>query len=179
MSDELVPVRVRECPDGTHPEGDTVWILPKLSLEGGIAARQDLAEVRRAFPITDGDMDEKGSPVTAAGRAWDAALIRAWMVTFCRFGAVSWDLHDPDGEPWPFDVERLLTDGEIGFAVADRADDFYRSAVIRPLALGARETSRSGAMDGSTSAPKTSTGRPRRRSSRRASAGPRSEAPTA
>lgn len=170
MSD-LIPVWVRECPDGTHPEGDHVYILPKLSLEGGIAARQDLAEARRLCEITTADFDAKGNPLTPAGRAYDAAIIRLWMVTFCRYGAVSWELHDAGGEVWPFDVDTLLADAEIGYLVADRADDFYREAVTRPLAQGARQTSRSGAADGSTSQPKTSTGPQRRRSSRATTAG--------
>ncbi len=178
MTDEYIPVRVRECPDGSHPDGDTVWILPKLSLEGGIAARQDLADVAREFPVKTSDFDADGSPLTEAGRAYDHALIRRWMVTFCRYGAVSWDLHDDDG-PIAFSVDRLLEDGELGFAVADKADDYYRSAVIRPLAQRASQTSQRGrAASRSTQAPTTSTGSRRASSSRRASAGQRSEAPT-
>jgi hypothetical protein len=178
MSD-LIPVRVRECPDGTHPEGDHVFILPKLGLEGGIAARQDLAEVRRLYPITSADISDAGEFVTEAGRAYDAALVRRWMVTFCRYGAVSWELHDEGGEVWPFDVSRLLGDAELGFVVADRADDFYRESVMRPLLERARQTSRSGATGSSTSRPTTSTGKRRARSSRPATAGPQSPAPTA
>lgn len=156
MSD-LIPVRVRECPDGTHPEGDHVYILPKLSLEGGIAASQDIDNAN--------DPDE---------------LIRRWMKTFCRYGAVSWDLHDPDGDEWPFDVDRLLADFDLGFIVADKADDLYRESVMRPLLARTRSnTSPSGAAAGSTSPRAASTGSRPRRSSRPASDGQPSPVPTA
>ena len=178
MSD-LIPVRVRDCPDGTHPEGDHVYLLPKLSLEGGIAARQDIAEARRVADISNDDFDGSGNPLTPAGRAYDAALIRLWMVTFCKYGAVSWELHDKDGEVWPFDIDVLLTDAELGFLVADRADDIYREAVVRPLALAARQTSRSGPRPASTSPRTTSTGKPRRPSSAASTDGQPSAVPTA
>ena len=161
MSD-LIPVRVRECPDGTHPDGDVVFLRPKLSLEGGIAARQDVDAVRS----TTEDLD--------------SFLIRRWMVTFCRYGAVSWTLHDEGNpEPWPFDVGVLLEDHDLAYAVADKADDLYRESVMRPLLARLSTTSSNGATGGSTSQPTTSTGSSRRRSSRAASAGRRSEARTA
>jgi len=162
MSNELVPVRVRECPDGTHPDGDHVYILPKLSLECGIAARQDIVAAN-TLPE-----DER-----------EGALVRLWFRTFCKYGAVSWELHDAGGEVWPFDVNVLLADFDLGFEVADKADDLYRDAVMRPLLERARKTSRSGATDGSTSQRTASTGTPRRRSSRATTAGTLSQVHTA
>ena len=177
---DLIPVRVRECPDGTHPDGDHVFILPKLSLEGGIAARQDMTFVQERYPVGKDDIDAEGNFVTDAGRAYDAALIRAWMVTFCRYGAVSWELHDPDGPVWPFSVDRLLEDGELGYIVADVADDHYRAAVMRPLLVTVQTTSRPGAGASPSTPPRTTSTGPRRRSSsRRASAGRQSRARTA
>ena len=159
---DLIPVRVRECPDGSHPDGDHVYILPKLSLEGGIAARQDV------------------DAVSSTTEDLNTFLVRRWMVTFCRYGAVSWELHDPGGEVWPFDVSVLLADHDLAYVVADKADDLYRESVMRPLLERARSnTSRSGAAGGSTSPKTTSTGSRRRSSSRPASAGQPSPVPSA
>ncbi len=159
--EDLVAVRVRECPDGSHPDGDTVWILLKLILEGGIAARQDVDAAR------------------TSSEGFDVFLIRRWMVTFCRFGAVSWNLHDTDGEEWPFDVERLLQDHDLAYPVADKADDLYRESVMRPLLETVRQTSPRGRAADSTSRRTTSTGSRRRSSSPAPSDGQPSEVPTA
>jgi hypothetical protein len=177
--EDLIPVRVRECPDGSHPEGDHVYILPQLSLDGGIAARQDMTFANAEHPVTAADIDDQGNWITENGRLYDAALIRRWMVTFCRYGAVSWTLHSPGGQVWPFDVNVLLQDAELGYEVADKADDYYRGAVMRPLVQEPSKPSPRGDLDGSTSAKPKSTGSPRRRSSHRASAGRRSGAHTA
>jgi hypothetical protein len=159
---ESIPVRVRECPDGSHPDGDVVYLRPKLDLEGGIAARQDVDAVRS----TNEDLD--------------TFLIRRWMVTFCKYGATGWNLHDKDKtEPWPFDVDVLLADHDLAYPVADKADDLYRESVMRPLLARLSPTSPDGETATSTSRPMTSTGTPRRRSSRRSSAGMPSQAPTA
>ena len=144
MSD-LVSVRVRECPDGSHPDGDTVSLHPTLSLEGGTAAMQDYA--------------------ASLGDA--SSLTQRWLRTFVRYGAADWTLHDPGGEPWPFDVERLLSDFALSWAVAAKADDLYGEAVLLPLGL-APTTGRTTSSDGSTTgptSPATTSTRRRRRSS--------------
>ncbi len=150
---ELVPVRVRDCPDGTHPEGDSVWLRPTLSLQGGLTAA---GQVRQA----NGD---------------DQVLYRLWMDTFARYGAVAWNLHDEgQPEPWPFDVERLLDNFEWAFPVADKADDMYRPGLFDPLAKRRPSSSPRGQTAPSTS---SSPNRASRRSSRpRGSAGQQSAA---
>jgi hypothetical protein len=154
-------VRVRECPDGTHEEGDGVFIATTLSLDCGIAARQAIVSAHK-----EGGGDEA---------LMDAALIRHWFKAYARFAPVSWTLHDAGRrEPWPFDTQRLVDDYALGYPVADRADDLYRDEVMRPLLEAPSKPSPRGDLDGSTSATTTSTGSRRASSSRRASAGRRS-----
>lgn len=153
-------VRVRECPDGSHPEGDGVWIATRPSLDCGIAARNDMIVASRDA-TTDGvyDHDE-----------YQRLIIRRWFNTYVRLAPVRWNLHDEDGE-WPFDVERLASDFALGYPVADRADDFYRDTVQNPLPATGRPTSPNGQTAGSTSRPTTLTGKRRARSSRASTAG--------
>ena len=158
MTEELVLVRAISHPDGTHPDGDTVSLLPSLSLDGGIVAIQD-------FAASGGDT---------------AALTRRWLQTFVRYGAVGWTLHDPEGEVWDFDVERLLADFALAWTVADKADDLYGESVLRPLGLTAQSrTSPPGPTDASTPPTGRSTSKRRARSSAPPSAGQPSPVPTA
>lgn len=169
---DLEFVRVRECPDGSHPEGDGVDLLPTLSLRGGIVAQQDFTACRKEGPP---------DPETGNG-TWmidGAELTPRWMDTFVRYGAVSWNLHDPDGPVWPFDVERLLSNFDLAWPVADKADDLYREAVLRPLGLARPSTSPSGPMGDSTSPRPTPIRQRRKSSSRGRSGGQRSQARTA
>lgn len=146
-----IPVRVCECPDGTHPEGDLVYLAPALSLEGGLQARYEHA--------TSADGEE---------------LFRRWLRTFVRFGAVGWNFHDEQGEPVPFDVDVLLADSTLGLPVADAASDLYLDGVIGPLAKGSPKTSPGGPNGNSTSTRRTPTRKPRGSSSGARSAGQRS-----
>ena len=93
MSNTPEFVRVRECPDGSHPEGDGVFIHPKATLDIGLAARQDMFTVF-------GDAALK----TEAEK--DRALLRRWFDTYCRMAPVSWNLHDPEVVDEPLHVER-------------------------------------------------------------------------
>jgi hypothetical protein len=159
-------VRVRECPDGSHPEGDGVWIASRPSLDTGIASRQ-------AFVAA---YQEAGDDPVAL----DRAILRHLMVAFARYAPVSWNLHDKDGEEWPFNTQRLVDDYDLGYVVADRADDLYRESVMRPLLDAPSTTSRRGT-NGSSTSRKTaaSTGKSRARSSRPSTDGPPSPAPIA
>jgi hypothetical protein len=73
----LIEVRVRDCacPDAPHPDGDIVYLRPKIGLEGGIAAQQALAKA-------DGDVE---------------VLTRLWLSLFVRYGATGWNLRDETG----------------------------------------------------------------------------------
>lgn len=130
-----VPVRVRDCacPDTPHDEGDFVYLRPTLSLEGGIAAQQDLV---------------------AAGADADI-LTRRWLITFVRYGAVGANFIEP------FSVEEVLADFELAMPVANKAEELYSQAVLRPLGLGRPKNSPRGRTAGSTSRTRRSTSRSR------------------
>ena len=128
---ELDIVRARDCacPGTPHGEGDTVSLLPKLSLAGGLQAQADI--------------------IAAAGDG--VILAQRWLVTYVRQGAVGWNLVAEAGEPVPFDVEVILADYAFALPVADRADDLYSPSVINPLAARLNGLSRTGRTDASTS----------------------------
>lgn len=170
---ELVMVRARDCacPDTPHEEGDFVYLLPILGIEGGMAAELDLQAVQ-TFPP-----DRRGQ-----------ALFARWFGTFLRYGAVGWNLTEKDDKgrtvPRPFDVDVLTSSYADWRDVAERANDLYSEAVMRPLleraeAREAKETpptepSPTGPTDGSTSPAGRSTRKPRRSSSPPASVGQQS-----
>lgn len=111
---DLIPVRVRDCacPDTPHAdEGDLVYLLPRLPLDGGITAEQQLREF-------NGDA---------------SAMLRAWTDTFVRFGAKGWNLLDADGDPVPFDVDVIIADWAVARPVADKASDLYSESVMAPF----------------------------------------------
>ena len=142
---ELVIVRARDCacPGTPHEEGDTVSLLAKLSLSGGLAAQADI--------------------IAAAGDG--STLAQRWLVTYVRHGAVAWNLVDDDG-PVPFDVDAILADYAFALPVADRADDLYSAAIIDPLTVRLNGISRNGLTDASTSPRVRSTQKRRGSSSR-------------
>jgi hypothetical protein len=112
-------VKVRDCPTGLHNgEGDWVALSSTLSLDGGLAAEQDLQEVAAKYP----------DPVERA-----AVLQRRWVLTFIRHGAKAWNFHDEEGNELDFDVQTLLDDYALGRVVAERAAELYSDAVLRPF----------------------------------------------
>lgn len=143
---EPITVRVRdcECPGTPHPEGDEVYLAPKLPLAGGLQADFDIRK--------------------AAGDG--TFLAQLWQVTFVKHGAIGWNLLDEDGEPVPFDVNVLLEDYALASPVAEKADDIYGESVMRPLLQRLRTTSQTGRTAGSISRTPRSTTKPRVRSSR-------------
>lgn len=143
---EPVAVRVRgcECPGTPHADGDFVYLAPKLSLVGGLAASADIS--------------------TALGNG--TMLAELWLVTFVKHGAIGWNLVDEDGDPVPFDVQALLDDYDLALPVAEKADELYGDTVARPFLSRLRAISRRGQTERSTSPTPPSTTKPRKRSSR-------------
>lgn len=137
-------VRVRdcECPGTPHPDGDVVYLAPKLSLAGGLAADYDIR--------------------TAAGNG--TFLAQLWQVTLVKYGAIGWNFLDEDG-PVPFDVNVLLEDYALASPVAEAADEAYGEAVMRPLLKRLKAISQPGRTNGSTSVTPPSTSKRRARSS--------------
>jgi hypothetical protein len=131
MSGPLVTVRVRACacPETPHPDGDEVYILPVLSLEGGSAAELDQVEVMGM------EGDRMGN-----------ALLARWTATFVRYGAVGWNWmrmgENGRLEPEPFDVERLVSDYGLAKLVAGKANEIYQEALLRPLLEAAEAASK-------------------------------------
>lgn len=142
---DLVIVRARDCacPGTPHPDGDTVSLLPTLSLSGGLAAQADI--------------------IAAAGDG--STLAQRWLVTYVRHGAVAWNLVTDDG-PVPFDVTAILGDYAFALPVAERADELYSPSVIDPLTARLSGLSRTGRTAASTS-PRVQSIRKRRGSSSR------------
>ena len=133
---DLERVKVRECPTGLHNgEGDWVALAPRLSLEGGLAAEQDLREVANIA-----NPDERSD-----------AIQRRWVVTFVKHGAKAWNFHDEEGNDLPFDVAELLADYSLGRPVADKAADLYSDAVLRPFLARLATRSPTGRTAGTTS----------------------------
>ena len=124
---DLVPVRVRDCacPDTPHAdEGDLVYLLPMLGLDGGILAEQQM--------------------LTAAAAGDSSGLTRSWLRTFVEHGAAGWNLTDEQGEPVPFDIDVVLADWRLARPVADKAADLYTEAVMAPFQQASPKNSRTG-----------------------------------
>lgn len=122
MTNEAVRVRDCACPDTPHPDGDVVYLLPKLSIAGGIAAEQDMTNAQ-------GDSDK---------------LISLWLQTFLRHGAAGWNLVDANGEPVPFDIDELMADWALARPVALRAGELYQASVMAPFQKSPPKPSRTG-----------------------------------
>ena len=146
---ELIPMTV-PCPTGQHPEGDSVSLLSKLPLPGGIEARRKIAE------LSDG-----------AGKDEVIGLL---MDVYLRHGIVAWTLHDDEGKPLELTREtvrtRILDELDIALPIANKADDLYSPAVVTPLVKAAAKSSRASRPAPSTSAATDSTPSPRKRSKR-------------
>lgn len=126
---ERIDVRVRDCacPGTPHPDGDVVYLLPSLSLEGGAAA-----EMERDLVI-DGYND-----VTEAERIRLTLRMLARLTdVYVRYGAVAWNFERLNeqgrNEPEPFDVEVLLRSYSLSQRVAAKASELYSEDVIGPL----------------------------------------------
>lgn len=142
MADDLVPVRVRDCPNGSHPEGDFAYLKPRADLEIGFAAN---ALIGRTIS--------------------DPALMTIELgKAYLRFGIVKWDLHEPSGQAWPLGLDSL---GRLNWAtevypIADKAAELYGD-VLDPLVASLSNGSPSGRTGGSTSATRPSSPKPRKR----------------
>ena len=147
---DLVFARGRDCtcPGTPHPEGDGAFLIPKPDLALGFAAEQDIN--------------------LAKGDALD--LQRRWVVTYVRHGAKGWNLTDEKGQPVPFDVDEILSDYSFARDIADKGDELYGEAVMRPLLRRLNGTSRGGRTGGSTSRSGSSIGKQRGSSSPKPSA---------
>lgn len=177
-----IPVRVRDCacPNTPHSDGDLVYLLPLLSLEGGAAAEMDRELV----------MDGFTEATEAEQTRLTLRLLARYTDTYVRYGAVGWNWEregeDDKGrrkvEPVPFDVDVLLRDYSLSRLVAGQASLLYSEAVLGPLLEAAKAAkpkpnrqqrrSRNGSTASSTSRKRASISRPSKSSLDEPSAGP-------
>lgn len=115
--DTIEPVVVEvgpcECADGPH-ETDLVYLAPKLTMAGGMAAQGAIA-------ASDGDSIRL-----------QELLAEVWV----RHGITGWNFLDDKGQPIPLtpeNIARALPYGKGGRLVAERADDLYAEDILAPL----------------------------------------------
>jgi hypothetical protein len=168
MTDPVV-VRVRACacPHTPHPDGDTVSLLPTLSLAGGMAAESVLYQAIARFPLSDNPTPEDKLRVSLERQAH---LMERWLPLFIEHGAVGWNLLDEDGRPVPFSPAAIVADYSLARTVANECDARYSDAVLAPFQTPPDAHSQSGPTDGGTPRPTARTASRRARSSPRVSA---------
>lgn len=149
-----VPVRDCACPGTPHAEGDIVYVLPTLPLEGGLAAEHDRATAL-SEAIAAGGPQPKGGFTEAQKDAMSVqmaeTLRRRWLVTYVRYGAKDWNLVDESG-PVPFTPDALLADYGLARLVAEKCDELYGETVALPLLRRRSPTSPAGQTARKTSA---------------------------
>lgn len=136
-----------QCPETPHPAGDIVYLLPRLSFDGGLAAG---AAIREA-------------PTSASGGIDADLLAEALVRAYLDHQVVGWNLTDADGQPVPFSPALLRSDYTSAVEVGNAADDLYTEALLAPLQGAASTSSPRGAKAASTSPRTRSPGRPRKR----------------
>ena len=165
---ELVSVPIAcPCPGTPHPDGDTVFLRPKLGLGGGVALQSLLLGYLRE--VNEGKRILDWEEITGI-------LSEGYLLN----GVSSWTLLDEDGKPVPVTRqtigEQLLDDFTLSSAVGSVADGLYYDPVLAPLLTKLSESSTSSQTSKSTSATgksKGKTAKPRSRSTPRSSKPPK------
>jgi hypothetical protein len=148
----LIEVSLGECrcPGTPHPDGDLLYLRPKLGLAAGVAIQQTVIDMagNRSAPDITGLLSE----------------------AYLRYGVAEWNLVDETGKPLELTPETLreqvLDDFERATPAADRADELYMQATIGPLLPKAPSSLPTMPTNGSTSATNGNTPKPRKRSKR-------------
>jgi len=135
---ELAPAEGPAVPEPSAPNivrlpnGHSVTLQPKVTMDIGMAA------------------------LSIVKQGGSQAVIEAGLSgVYLRFGIMSWDFRNRDGDPEPVtpeNIERLLPYNDGGLEVAEAADALYSEAVLRPLVLRWSKALRTTSTDGSTSA---------------------------
>jgi hypothetical protein len=148
----LIEVSLGECrcPGTPHPDGDLLYLRPKLGLAAGVAIQQTVIDMagNRSAPDITGLLSE----------------------AYLRYGVADWNLLDDAGKPLELTPETLreqvLDDFERATPAADRADELYMQATIGPLLPKAPSSLPTMPTNGSTSATNGHIPKPRKRSKR-------------
>ena len=171
---ELVFVRVRDCacPDSPH-DADGVYLKPTLSLAGGLAGEQAIAQALTETAaagelsgLTDDASQERDTEKVSK------RLTPLLLEVFVRHG---YDHADGEG----LSLEDILADYTLSQPVAEKGDELYGEAVMSPLAARLQvpvsprpnRRSRRGSTSSSTSPRPTPIRKPSRPSSPPASVG--------
>lgn len=131
-----------QCPGTPHAQ-DEVYLLPRLTFDGGAAAEAVLRD-----GLGKGDLDAIAVPVLHAYLAHQVA---------------GWNLVGPDGKPVPYSAALLIKDWESARVVGDAADDLYSGVLLAPLVASASASSPGGPTGASTSPRTRTASKPRRR----------------
>jgi len=161
----LVPVNIGacECPDSPHPEGDVVYLRPRLDLRGGFRVKRRLLDLNRSAQVSEMQTAFRNGEATVHqlanrfslapnevqeildGKGDTAELMKIERVdleinlaeVYLDEGIAAWNLVDADGNERPITPETrrefLFSDYGRIDAAADKADDLYRPAVLDPL----------------------------------------------
>lgn len=137
----LVPVPVTcPCPGTPHADGDTVYLFPKLGLQGGVLAERQIRDM--------------------AGERTPNEILAVLTETFVLHGIADWTLVDADAKPVEVteQAKRAIVLSDWGFArmIADKADSLYTAAVLDPLLTRSSNGSRQPSTAASTRPPKRS-----------------------
>lgn len=148
ISRERIPVVIGpcECPGTPHGDGDVVYLDAELSAPGGMAAQAAISN----------HLADQVTLLAELGRV------------YLRHGVVAWNLLDDAGLPLaltPDNVVAALPYGKGGREVADKADELYSEAILRPLTERLSSLSRTGSTVDTTSPEPTPMRPPSKRSS--------------
>ena len=134
-----VNVGACRCPGGLptpHPDGDTVTLVPELSVPMGIAMARHMGGSDETLP------------------AMYATLAEGYLQPAPAGGIMDWTFLDTTGEPEPITPEaiaRLIPWAQGGLEVAEEADRLYGSTLMAPFQRRMEKLSPAGPTDDSTS----------------------------
>lgn len=145
---DFVPVEVGacRCPGAPHPDGDIVFLHPKLSLRGGLIAEREMVNL---------SMRQQQPNPSPGGSTATLELEGLLLETYVRFGVADWTFVDDSGEPVPVTEaeinERLLSDFAYARPIGEKGDELYTQAILDPLVARLSKSSRSSQPRASTS----------------------------
>lgn len=158
MSVDLVPVCVGAClcPGTPHPDGDFVYLRPKLGLKDGVILQEPVTDWLRIAPA-----DRPGQEYMRG------ELAERYLI----LGVAEWNLEDENG-PIPVNPisirVNLLDDFDRAEKAAEKGDELYGDVALGPLRRLVEMSSKATSSNGSTS-PTRSTSAKRRKHSKRSS----------
>lgn len=130
-----------QCPGTPHAQ-DEVYLLPRLTFDGGAAAEAVL--------------------MSGIGHRDADALVRPLIRAYLEHQVSGWNLVGEAGVPVPFSPALLLSDWDTAKAVGDAADGLYSETLLAPLRDAVQKSLPAGPTAPSTS-PRTRSASTRRK----------------